>query len=124
MKITQVPDSLPQIATQIGAVLDELAARFGETGVALWDALVLHRQMAAIGEIISVTLAVILLPIFCVKSMQIARANVEAEAPYIIIGFLAGIGAAAALMVFIFGMPTILATAFAPEAAVLKDLLP
>jgi hypothetical protein len=103
------------MSQEIANVLDELAARFGATGAHLWEALVRY-ELAVAMTAASVTL--ILTIVFFVL-LRWARPRFDDELVVLVVSSV-GIALMISFIVTLYHIPTMIA----PEAAVLRGLLP
>lgn len=120
--IQAVPNA---VASTVGAVLDELAVRFGATGAGLWESLVRYEAVQAVVTIwaFGILGAVGLVLLVVGGYIGITTKNYEREQLF---GGVAVVGCVILFTVFIMGtviLPDAFTTMQVPEGAVLRDLL-
>jgi len=100
---------------ELAGVLDELAARFGSTGAALWESLVRHEIATAWFAVSAVVVMVF------VAALLVVVGYAKDEEDAVFGGFVVGI---IALVVGLVAGSYAIPALVAPEAAVIKGLLP
>lgn len=110
-----------EIPQTVSAILDELGARFGETGVHLWQALVQHEFMTGLSIVIGLSITLGLLFCFTFGGLIHASLIREHKDADDIFGW--GFATAAIGLIILICLTINLPSLLAPEGAVLRSLL-